>query len=100
MSCCIFSGFTPVVDWLKVGPLCSSPQLAEVKVKIFEAKQSLEECIAAQEFSRASELKDSITELENLKNQLMKEAEEPEMKEVRVEKVGLQRACAYSWLCH
>ncbi|XP_048851704.1 condensin complex subunit 3 isoform X2 [Brienomyrus brachyistius] len=61
-------------------------RLAEVKVKIFEAKQALEECIASQEFSRASELKDSITELENLKNQLMKEAEMPEVKEVRVEK--------------
>ncbi|KAG7458740.1 hypothetical protein MATL_G00223870 [Megalops atlanticus] len=61
-------------------------RLAEVKVKIFEAKQALEESIAAQEFSRASDLKDTITELENLKNQLMKEAEEPEMKEVRVEK--------------
>ncbi|XP_061100409.1 condensin complex subunit 3 isoform X1 [Conger conger] len=61
-------------------------RLAEVKVKIFEAKQGLEECIAAQEFSQASDLKDSITELENLKNQLLKEAEEPEMKEVRVTK--------------
>ncbi|KAJ8339794.1 hypothetical protein SKAU_G00344270 [Synaphobranchus kaupii] len=61
-------------------------RLAEVKVKIFEAKQSLEESIAAQDFSRASELKDAITELENLKNQLIKEAVEPEMKEVRVEK--------------
>ncbi|KAJ8247413.1 hypothetical protein GJAV_G00246110 [Gymnothorax javanicus] len=61
-------------------------KLAEVKVKIFEAKQSLEECITAQEFSRASDLKDSITELEALKNQLMKEAEEPDMKQVRVEK--------------
>ncbi|XP_035272902.1 condensin complex subunit 3 isoform X2 [Anguilla anguilla] len=61
-------------------------RLAEVKVKIFEAKQSLEECIAAQEFSHASELKDTITELENLKNQLMRDAEQPDMKEVRVEK--------------
>ena len=57
-------------------------------MKIFEAKQSLEECIAAQDFSRASDLKDSVTELENLKNQLLKQAEEPELKEVRVEKVG------------
>uniref|UniRef100_A0A8C9SVB4 Non-SMC condensin I complex, subunit G n=1 Tax=Scleropages formosus TaxID=113540 RepID=A0A8C9SVB4_SCLFO len=61
-------------------------RLAEVKVKIFEAKQTLEECIIAQDFSRASDLKDTITELENLKNQLLKEAEQPEMKEVRMEK--------------
>ncbi|KAJ8399327.1 hypothetical protein AAFF_G00413650 [Aldrovandia affinis] len=61
-------------------------RLAEVKVRIFEAKQTLEDCIASQDFSRAADLKDAITELENLKNQLLKEAEEPEMKEVRVEK--------------
>ncbi|MFT7807528.1 condensin complex subunit 3-like [Arapaima gigas] len=61
-------------------------RLAEVKVKIFEAKQTLEDCIVAQDFSRASDLKDTITELENVKNQLLKEAEEPEMKEVRTEK--------------
>ncbi|XP_033871487.3 condensin complex subunit 3-like [Acipenser ruthenus] len=61
-------------------------KLAEVKVKLIETKQMLEDCIAVQDFSQASELKDKITEFESLKNQLMKEAEEPEMKEVRMEK--------------
>lgn len=65
-------------------------QQAEVKVRILEAKQTLEDCIAAQEFSRAAELKDSITELENRRNQIMQEIAEssqPADKEVRTEKV-------------
>lgn len=65
-------------------------QLAEVKVRILEAKQTLEECIAAQDFSRAAELKDSITELDNRRNQIIQETQEsihPAEKEVRVEKV-------------
>ncbi|TNN69357.1 Condensin complex subunit 3 [Liparis tanakae] len=64
-------------------------QLAEVKVRILEAKQTLEDCIAAQDFSRAGELKDSITELENHRNQIhqeITESSQPADKEIRVEK--------------
>ncbi|NWV05263.1 CND3 protein, partial [Ptilonorhynchus violaceus] len=61
-------------------------KLAEVKVKLFEAKQALEECITLQDFNRASVLKDKITELEQTKNDLIKAAEQPEIKEMRVEK--------------
>ncbi|KAM7394250.1 hypothetical protein PAMP_021063 [Pampus punctatissimus] len=66
-------------------------QLAEVKVRILEAKQALEDCITAQEFSRAAELKDSITELENHRNQVIQEIAESSQptdkdKEVRTEK--------------
>ncbi|XP_041789440.1 condensin complex subunit 3 isoform X2 [Chelmon rostratus] len=64
-------------------------QLAEVKVRILEAKQTLEDCITAQEFSRAAELKDSITELENRRNRIIQEIAEstqPADKEVRTEK--------------
>nr|XP_046269871.1 condensin complex subunit 3 isoform X2 [Scatophagus argus] len=64
-------------------------QLAEVKVRILEAKQTLEDCITAQEFSRAAELKDSITELENRRNQVIQEIAEssqPADKEIRTEK--------------
>ncbi|XP_068178077.1 condensin complex subunit 3 isoform X2 [Antennarius striatus] len=64
-------------------------QLAEVKVRILEAKHTLEECIAAEEFSRAAELKDSITELENRRNLIVQEMAEscqPADKEVRAEK--------------
>ncbi|KAM3624521.1 uncharacterized protein V6R79_024546 [Siganus canaliculatus] len=64
-------------------------QLAELKVRILEAKQTLEDCITAQEFSRAAELKDSITELENNKNRLIQEVSEssqPADKDVQTEK--------------
>ncbi|CAL9700239.1 unnamed protein product [Knipowitschia caucasica] len=64
-------------------------QLAEVKVKIMEEKQVLEDCISAQEFNRAAELKDAITELENHRNQILQEIAEsnkPADKETRVEK--------------
>lgn len=61
-------------------------KIADVKVQLIETKQALEDSITAQDFSRASELKDKVAELEKVKAQLIKEAEEPELKEVRVEK--------------
>ncbi|NXQ53528.1 CND3 protein, partial [Anthoscopus minutus] len=61
-------------------------KLAEIKVKLFEAKQALEECITLQDFNRASVLKEKITELEHTKNDLIKAAEQTEIKEIRVEK--------------
>ncbi|NXH15019.1 CND3 protein, partial [Bucco capensis] len=61
-------------------------KLAEIKVKLFEAKQALEECITLQDFNKASVLKEEITELELIKNDLMKEAEQPKIEEMRVEK--------------
>ncbi|NXG67066.1 CND3 protein, partial [Hemiprocne comata] len=61
-------------------------KLAEIKVKLFEAKEALEKCITLQDFNKASVLKEKITELEDTKNDLIKEAEQPEIKEMRVEK--------------
>ncbi|XP_059407809.1 condensin complex subunit 3-like isoform X2 [Carassius carassius] len=63
-------------------------KLAEVRVQIMEAKQTLEECISCQDFSRAAELKESISQLEELKNQLVLEASQSadNIKEQRVEK--------------
>lgn len=66
-------------------------QLAEVKVRILEAKQTLEDCIAAHEFGQAAVLKDTITELENRRNQIIQEAAEcnqPADKEAATEKVN------------
>ncbi|XP_038608430.1 condensin complex subunit 3 [Tachyglossus aculeatus] len=60
--------------------------LAEVKVKLMEAKDALEECVALQDFNQASVLKERITALEKAKNDLIKEAEAPEIKETCVEK--------------
>ncbi|TNM86102.1 condensin complex subunit 3 [Takifugu flavidus] len=51
-------------------------QLAEVKVRILEAKQTLEECISAQDFTHAAKIKDSITELEKQRDQILQEIEE------------------------
>lgn len=63
-------------------------RLAEVRVQIMEAKQTLEDCISCQDFSRAAELKDSISQLEELKNQLTLEVSQPaeNVKEQRIEK--------------
>ncbi|CAN9510407.1 unnamed protein product [Ophioblennius macclurei] len=64
-------------------------QLAEVKVRILEAKQTLEDCVTAQDFGRAADLKNSITDLENRRNQIIQEIAEinqPADKEIRTEK--------------
>ncbi|KAM5194839.1 condensin complex subunit 3 [Mantella aurantiaca] len=61
-------------------------KIANIKVQLMEAKQALEEAINTQDFGKASELKEKVSELESLKAQLIKEAEEPELKEIRVEK--------------
>ncbi|NXN62984.1 CND3 protein, partial [Himantopus himantopus] len=61
-------------------------KLAEIKVKLLEAKEALEECITLQDFNRASVLKETINDLEQRKNDLLKEAEQPEIRETRVEK--------------
>lgn len=45
-------------------------------MSILEAKQTLEECISAQDFTRAAKLKDSITELERQRDQILQEIEE------------------------
>ncbi|XP_074847855.1 condensin complex subunit 3 isoform X2 [Carettochelys insculpta] len=61
-------------------------KLAEIKVKLLETKEALEECITLQDFNHALVLKEKITELERIKSELIKEAEQSEIKEMRVEK--------------
>uniref|UniRef100_A0A4W4FVM5 Nuclear condensin complex subunit 3 C-terminal domain-containing protein n=1 Tax=Electrophorus electricus TaxID=8005 RepID=A0A4W4FVM5_ELEEL len=62
-------------------------RLAEVKVRIVESKQALEECISCQDFGRAAELKDSISQLEELRAKISLEASQADhIKEQRVEK--------------
>uniref|UniRef100_A0A8C2PEU4 Nuclear condensin complex subunit 3 C-terminal domain-containing protein n=1 Tax=Capra hircus TaxID=9925 RepID=A0A8C2PEU4_CAPHI len=61
-------------------------KMAEIKVKLIEAKDSLENCITLQDFHRASELKEEIKALEDAKINLLKETEQHEMKEVQIEK--------------
>ncbi|OWK06957.1 NCAPG [Cervus elaphus hippelaphus] len=62
-------------------------KMAEIKVKLIEAKDSLENCITLQDFHRASELKEEIKALEDAKIKLLKETEQLEIKEVHIEKI-------------
>ncbi|NXA14705.1 CND3 protein, partial [Sapayoa aenigma] len=75
-------------------------KLAEIKVKLFEAKQALEECITLQDFNKASILKEQITELEHTKNDLIKAAEQPEIKEMRVEKSDPETLLKCLMMCY
>ncbi|XP_060004432.1 condensin complex subunit 3 isoform X1 [Lagenorhynchus albirostris] len=61
-------------------------KMAEIKVKLIEAKAALENCINLQDFNQASELKEEIKALEDAKINLLKETEQPEIKEVHIEK--------------
>ncbi|KAH0515794.1 Condensin complex subunit 3 [Microtus ochrogaster] len=62
-------------------------KMAEIKVKLIEAKEALENCIAVQDFDQASKLKEEIKTLEDAKINLLKETEQLEIKEVHTEKV-------------
>ncbi|XP_029804130.1 condensin complex subunit 3 [Suricata suricatta] len=61
-------------------------KMAEIKVKLIEAKEALENCINLQDFNRASELKEEIKALEDAKIKILKETEQLEIKEVHIEK--------------
>nr|KAF6501525.1 non-SMC condensin I complex subunit G [Molossus molossus] len=61
-------------------------KMAEIKVKLIEAKEALENCITLQDFNQASELKEEIKALEDARVNLLKETEQLELKEVHVEK--------------
>ncbi|KAM7326271.1 hypothetical protein ACRRTK_014749 [Alexandromys fortis] len=61
-------------------------KMAEIKVKLIEAKEALENCIAVQDFDQASKLKEEIKTLEDAKINLLKETEQLEIKEVHTEK--------------
>ncbi|XP_078266980.1 condensin complex subunit 3 [Rhinoraja longicauda] len=61
-------------------------KLASIKVQLIEAKQALEESIVSQDFITASKLKQKIEELENLKTEMIKATEQPEVKENFIEK--------------
>ncbi|XP_032487785.1 condensin complex subunit 3 [Phocoena sinus] len=62
-------------------------KMAEIKVKLIEAKAALENCINLQDFNQASELKEEIKALEDAKINLLKETEQLEIKEVHIEKI-------------
>ncbi|XP_004579248.3 condensin complex subunit 3 [Ochotona princeps] len=61
-------------------------KVAEIKVKLIEAKEALENCVTLQDFDQASKLKEEIKALEDAKIKLLKETEQLEIKEVQIEK--------------
>ncbi|XP_075400613.1 condensin complex subunit 3 [Tenrec ecaudatus] len=61
-------------------------QMAKIKVQLIETKEALENCIAAQDFNKASILKEEVKALEDAKFSLLKETEQLEIKEVHIEK--------------
>ena len=61
-------------------------------MRILEARQALADCVAAQDFGGAAQLKDAITELENQRNLVLQEeapCSKPPDREVRTEKARL-----------
>ncbi|XP_006884592.1 PREDICTED: condensin complex subunit 3 [Elephantulus edwardii] len=75
-------------------------KIAEIKVKIIEAKDSLEHCITIQDFDQASKLKEEIKALEEAKTSLLKETEQLEIKEVHIEKDDLETLQKCLVLCY
>ncbi|NXN93527.1 CND3 protein, partial [Rhinopomastus cyanomelas] len=75
-------------------------KLAKIKVEIFEAKQALEECIALQDFNEAAILKNKITDLEQIGNELIKEAEQPVIEEMHVEKSDPETMLKCLMMCY
>nr|XP_040148537.1 condensin complex subunit 3 isoform X2 [Ictidomys tridecemlineatus] len=61
-------------------------KMAEIKVKLIEAKEALDNCITLQDFNQASKLKEEVKALEDAKINLLKETEQLEIKEVHIEK--------------
>ncbi|NWU91941.1 CND3 protein, partial [Upupa epops] len=75
-------------------------KLAKIKVEVFEAKQALEECVALQNFSEAAVLKEKIAELEQRKNELIKETEQPLIEETHVEKSDPETMLKCLMMCY
>ncbi|XP_052055160.1 condensin complex subunit 3 [Apodemus sylvaticus] len=75
-------------------------KMAEIKVKLIEAKEALENCIAVQDFDQASKLKEEIKTLEDTRINLLKETEQLEIKEVHTEKDDVETLQKCLILCY
>ncbi|XP_032772098.1 condensin complex subunit 3 [Rattus rattus] len=75
-------------------------KMAEIKVKLIEAKEALENCIAVQDFDQASKLKEEIKTLEDARINLLKETEQLEIKEVQTEKNDVETLQKCFILCY
>lgn len=63
-------------------------QIANIRVKLNELKEILDETVRSQDFSRAAEVKQNISELEAERNQLL-DLPQTQTEEIRTEKVIL-----------
>lgn len=61
-------------------------QIANIRVKLNELKEILDETVRSQDFSRAAEVKQNISELEAERNQLL-DLPQTQTEEIRTEKV-------------
>ncbi|KAL1790347.1 condensin complex subunit 3 [Sigmodon hispidus] len=75
-------------------------RMAEIKVKLIEAKEALENCIAIQDFDQASKLKEEIRTLDDARLNLLKETEQLEIKEVHTEKNDVETLQKCLTLCY
>lgn len=66
-------------------------QIANIRVKLNELKEILDETVRSQDFSRAAEVKQSISELEAERNQLL-DLPQTQTEEMRTEKVSFVEA--------
>ena len=66
-------------------------QIANIRVKLNELKECLDESVRSQDFARAAEIKHNISELETERNQLL-DLPQTQTEEIRTEKVG-KRKC-------
>lgn len=66
-------------------------QIATIRVKLNELKEILDETVRSQDFSRAAEVKQNISELEAERNQLL-DLPQTQTEEIRTEKVSFVEA--------
>lgn len=66
-------------------------QIANIRVKLNELKEILDETVRSQDFSRAAEVKQNISELEAERNQLL-DLLQTQTEEIRTEKVSFVKA--------
>lgn len=66
-------------------------QIANIRVKLNELKEILDETVRSQDFSRAAEVKQNISELEGERNQLL-DLPQTQTEEIRTEKVSFVEA--------
>ncbi|XP_071089919.1 condensin complex subunit 3-like isoform X1 [Haliotis cracherodii] len=60
-------------------------KIANIRVRLHQAKEELEDCVRCQEFARAAELKSSVSELDAERSSLLEQGE-PQSQEIRTEK--------------